>query len=151
MDDPEFWKQLWDFFKSVVSDTVAPWVNRALPYLVSPTVRMVRTQTPTVRRVASNQTRDVMARLRGTSQHLRNPWLWPMFLALPVGIGMETTRWGATGGSCRWCAGVPLRLCRNLLHHPGRQPAHHQQILVAVLSIGPSNPPRREGRDGPIQ
>jgi hypothetical protein len=96
MEDPQFWKQIWDFFKSVVSNTLAPWINRLLPHLISPTVRMVRTHTPAVRRVAGNQARDVLAPLRGMPQHLRNPWLWPVFLAIPVGIGMETTQWGAT-------------------------------------------------------
>ena len=53
-EDPNFWlnllKQLWDFGKNVVSDTLAPWVNRALPHFVSPTVRIARTHTPAASR-----------------------------------------------------------------------------------------------------
>lgn len=27
---------------------------------------------------------------------VRCPWMWPMFLAIPVGIGLDGTRWGGT-------------------------------------------------------
>ena len=29
-----------------------------------------------------------------TPSYLLSPWVWPMFLVIPVGIGMEATRWG---------------------------------------------------------
>ena len=44
---------------------------------------------------------------------LRNPWTWPLFLAIPVGIGMEFTRWagmvelaGGALASVYVCAGA---------------------------------------------
>ena len=94
-DEWDWLKQLYDFGKNVGSDSLAPWINRALPHLVSPTARMVRTHTPAVRRVAGNQVRDVLTFLRGIPQNLRNPWLWPAFLAIPVSIGMQATQWSA--------------------------------------------------------
>ena len=96
MDNPEFWKPIWDFLENLVSDTLAPWVNRALPHLVSPTVKLVRTHTSRVRRVAAGQGREVMALLREAPQSLRNPWLWPLFLTLTTGVGMGNTRWAET-------------------------------------------------------
>ena len=35
----------------------------------------------------------MMTLIQITPSYLRNPWLWPLFLAIPVGIGMENTRW----------------------------------------------------------
>ena len=62
-EDPQTWwpllKQIWDFGESVASDTLAPWVNRAMPHLVSPAFRMVRAHTPAVRRIASRQLASV--------------------------------------------------------------------------------------------
>ena len=98
MDDPELWKPIWEFFKSVVSDTLAPWVNRALPHLVSPALKMVRTHTPAVRRVAGNQVKDVLTVLRGMLPYLRNPWLWPMVAAIPLCVAFGGTPWDETAG-----------------------------------------------------
>ena len=95
-DDPELWKEMWDFIKSVTSDTAAPWVNRALPHLVSPTIRMVRNHAPNLRRVVAGQFTDTLVFVRGMPRLLGNRWLLPMTAAIPVGIGMEATQWGAT-------------------------------------------------------
>ena len=89
-------KEIWDFVKSVTSDTIAPWVNRALPHMVSPTVKMARAHSPKVRRWTAVQVREILVSVREMPQILRNPWLWPLFLALTVGVGMEATRWAAT-------------------------------------------------------
>ena len=115
IDDPEFWKRIGDFLENLVSDTLAPWVNRFLPYLVSPALKMIRTHTPAVRRVAAGQAREVSGLIRQIPKHSRNLWLWPMLLTIPIGIGMEATQWGGmaelAGGalaSVYVCAGAYL-------------------------------------------
>ena len=112
-DEWEWLKQLWDFGKSLTSDSLAPWVNRALPHLVSPTLRMVRTHAPRVRRVAAGQAKEILDLVWEIPRRLRNPWLWPLFLIATVGVGIEYTRWDwtveparAVVGSVYICAAV---------------------------------------------
>lgn len=49
MDEFDFLKQTWDFAKNLASDSAAPWVNRALPHLVSPLFKYVHPRLSLVR------------------------------------------------------------------------------------------------------
>ena len=85
-DDPEFWKQLWDFIKSVTSDTIAPWVNSRLVY---PTAVLVKPYIPKVRRMAAGQARDVLAFVREMPRLLQSRWLWPATATIPACVGLQ--------------------------------------------------------------
>ena len=117
MEDLEFLSQLWDFIKSVASYTIAPWVNCRL---VCPTIRLVKPHIPKVRRVAAGQAREVVALLREAPRFLRNPWLWPIFLTITVGIGMEATRWAEMVEVIGGAAASVYACVRHLLLHPWR-------------------------------
>ena len=84
--------ELWEFCKNVAAEiastltiavSLAAWQIRKSDSRAKCRAALVRSLAP------------ARAVIRAMSPVVRRPWMWPM-LAIPVGIGLETTRWAAT-------------------------------------------------------
>ena len=96
MDEGQVLAQIWDFLKSLASDSSAPWINRFLPHLIVPSIRRVHPIFQVIRSAVGTYRTTITSKIRGIAQSSRHPVMWPIPIVLLAGIAPENTQWGMT-------------------------------------------------------